>query len=253
MPETALLPTDSGVVLYRAQLVTRPHKSEEAVAGDAGDDVSSTAPPLPPATAAAADGSDGSGSSSGRDSGAGGGRAGHTRASKRLMKELQRIHKSEALASMVRLPIELADGDANLFEWSVRLRVDAQCSLGKDLTALTMATDGEVDSILLRISFPDDYPFAPPFFRVAAPYVTGGFVQRGGALCTELLTQQGWAQSYTMEAVLMQVASILAHPRTHIAEKAPARYTEEAARRSHRLVVLYHAQHGWGSPPPELG
>jgi ubiquitin-conjugating enzyme E2 Q len=169
------------------------------------------------------------------------------------MKELARIHKSEALRGMVRLPVELADDGASLFEWSVRLCVDEESTLGKDLAALKAATQGEVDSILVRVSFPEDYPFAPPFFRIAAPYVAGGFVQRGGALCTELLTQQGWASSYTMEAVLMQVASILAHPRTHIASKAPAKYTEEAARKSHRLVLMYHAQHGWGQPPPELG
>ena len=42
--------------------------------------------------------------------------------------------------------------------------------------------------ILLNMTFPDNFPFAPPFVRVVAPIVEGGYVLDGGALCLELLT-----------------------------------------------------------------
>ena len=39
-----------------------------------------------------------------------------------------------------------------------------------------------------------NYPFAPPFVRVLAPLVQGGYVLSGGAVCLELLTPEGWSQ-----------------------------------------------------------
>ena len=35
--------------------------------------------------------------------------------------------------------------------------------------------------VCYRISFPSGFPFSPPFVRVLAPYVQGGFVLSGGA------------------------------------------------------------------------
>ena len=45
-----------------------------------------------------------------------------------------------------------------------------------------------ISHILLNMSFPDNFPFAPPFVRVISPIVEGGYVLDGGALCLELLT-----------------------------------------------------------------
>jgi hypothetical protein len=39
-----------------------------------------------------------------------------------------------------------------------------------------------IDDVWLRISFPDNFPFDPPFVRVLAPLVQGGYVLSGGAL-----------------------------------------------------------------------
>ena len=184
----------------------------------------------------------------------GGGRSGATIASKRLMKEARTVQRSAALEGVIQLPVEFADD--NILEWTVHMLADGldpDCNLRKELMELKQQTAGEVDSICLRISFPDDYPFSPPFVRIAAPYVVGGYVQRGGALCAELLTSDGWAQAYSMEAVLVQVANTLTHPRTGIAKKAPAEYTEARARQAHRAISAYHAQHGWASPPPQMG
>ena len=45
-----------------------------------------------------------------------------------------------------------------------------------------------ISYILLNLTFPDNFPFAPPFVRVVNPVIEGGYVLDGGALCLELLT-----------------------------------------------------------------
>lgn len=64
-----------------------------------------------------------------------------------------------------------------------------------------------VQYIQLRLTFPDNFPFAPPFMYVVAPHIEKGFVMDGGAICMELLTPRGWASAYTVEALLMQFAA----------------------------------------------
>ncbi len=46
--------------------------------------------------------------------------------------------------------------------------------------------------------------------RVAAPFIEGGFVVTGGAVCLELLTAGGWSQAYMMESVIMQIMASMA-------------------------------------------
>ena len=58
-----------------------------------------------------------------------------------------------------------------------------------------------IKDVWIRMSFPDNFPFSPPFVRVLAPNIQGGFVLSGGAICMELLTPDGWSSAYTVEAV----------------------------------------------------
>ena len=116
------------------------------------------------------------------------------------------------------------------------LRVDGDSALSRDMQELG------VHHILLSISFPENFPFQPPFLRVLSPrlekvrspsrchfvytlnmknssitfHLTSlillppqGFVLEGGAICMELLTPRGWASAYTVEAVIMQFAAAL--------------------------------------------
>lgn len=90
----------------------------------------------------------------------------------------------------------------NLFEWHVRLhRIDSESDLAADMR------EQGVSHILLHITFPDNFPFAPPFMRVISPRIERGFVMEGGAICMELLTPRGWASAYTVEAIIMQFAA----------------------------------------------
>ena len=66
------------------------------------------------------------------------------------------------------------------------------------------------DHVELEMSFPDDYPFEPPFVRVVRPRFRRqtGFVMNG-ALCMELLTKDGWNPINDIEGVLVSIRSLM--------------------------------------------
>ena len=91
--------------------------------------------------------------------------------------------------------------------------------LHKDLMMLK-EKEGK-DAILLNMTFKDTFPFTPPFVRVVDPVISGGYVLIGGAICMELLTQQGWSSAYTIEAVIIQIAATLVKGKARIQFGAP--------------------------------
>lgn len=117
---------------------------------------------------------------------------------RRLMKELQEIRR---LGDDF-ITVELADD--NLYDWNVKLhQVDKDSALWQDMK------ETNTEYILLNISFPDNFPFSPPFVRVLTPRLENGYVLDGGAICMELLTPRGWSSAYTVEAVMRQFAASL--------------------------------------------
>lgn len=92
-------------------------------------------------------------------------------------------------------------------------RLYAPGFLFQDLAGLAGAHG--VSDVWIRLSFPDNFPFSPPFLRVLAPNIQGGFVLSGGAICMELLTPDGWSSAYTVEAIIHQTMSMMVKVRTH--------------------------------------
>ncbi|XP_074842074.1 ubiquitin-conjugating enzyme E2Q-like protein 1 isoform X2 [Carettochelys insculpta] len=118
--------------------------------------------------------------------------------SRRLMKELQDI----ARLSDRFISVELVD--ESLFDWNVKLhQVDKDSVLWQDMK------ETNTEFILLNLTFPDNFPFSPPFMRVLSPRLENGYVLDGGAICMELLTPRGWSSAYTVEAVMRQFAASL--------------------------------------------
>lgn len=117
---------------------------------------------------------------------------------RRLMKELQEIRR---LGDNF-ITVELVDD--NLFDWNVKLhQVDKDSALWQDMK------ETNTEFILLNVTFPDNFPFSPPFMRVLTPRLENGYVLDGGAICMELLTPRGWSSAYTVEAVMRQFAASL--------------------------------------------
>lgn len=94
----------------------------------------------------------------------------------------------------------------NMYQWIVELHsFDPTLPLAQD-----MKKRG-VKSVVLELRFGKDYPMVPPFVRVIRPRFLsfaaggGGHVTAGGAMCMELLTNDGWSAASSIESVLVQV------------------------------------------------
>jgi len=94
----------------------------------------------------------------------------------------------------------------NMYQWIVELHsFDDDVPLAQDMRQVGLS------SITLEMQFTNDYPFSPPFVRVIKPRFLpfgqggGGHVTEGGAICMELLTNDGWSAVSSIESVLLQV------------------------------------------------
>ncbi|KAI1629367.1 ubiquitin-conjugating enzyme E2 Q [Exophiala viscosa] len=94
----------------------------------------------------------------------------------------------------------------NIYQWIVELHsFAAELPLTADMKA------AGVKSIVLEMRFSTVFPFSPPFIRVVKPRFLpfaqggGGNVTEGGAMCMEVLTNDGWTAAQNVESLLLQV------------------------------------------------
>ena len=90
-------------------------------------------------------------------------------------------------------------------KWCIKLfGFDEDSNLAKDLVVCGN------EHVELEMSFPDQYPFEPPFVRVVKPRFKRqtGFVM-SGALCMELLTKDGWNPINDIESVIVSIRSLM--------------------------------------------
>lgn len=174
-------------------------------------------------------------------------------ATMRLNRELQAVLKVQKATPLHELgwyiDVELV---TNVYQWIAELHsFDPSLPLARD-----MKTAG-LTSIVLEIRFGKDYPHSPPFVRVIKPRFLpftrggGGHVTGGGAMCMELLTNNGWSAVSSIESVLLQVRMAIMN-----LEPKPARL-ENPSKGSHlsystreaidAYIRACHA-HGWQVP-----
>ncbi|KAF2020785.1 hypothetical protein BU24DRAFT_8388 [Aaosphaeria arxii CBS 175.79] len=171
-------------------------------------------------------------------------------ATNRLMKDFQQLLKVQAKE----LPHELgwhidADKIENMYQWIVELHsFDPTLPLAKDMKAKGHK------SVVLELRFGKDYPMSPPFVRVIRPRFLGfqqgggGHVTAGGAMCMELLTNDGWSAVSSIESVLLQVRMAMSS-----LEPKPARL-ENHIRSDYGVAEAVDAYiracqvHGWTVP-----
>mmetsp|Transcript_3514 Transcript_3514/g.5233 ORF Transcript_3514/g.5233 Transcript_3514/m.5233 type:complete len:515 (+) Transcript_3514:76-1620(+) len=121
---------------------------------------------------------------------------------RRLASDLYKIMMGDT--SEQGFTMEPANEDS-MDKWKIKLfGFDPDSNLQKDMALLGL------DHIELEMSFPKDYPFAPPFVRVVRPRFKRqtGFVMNG-ALCMELLTNEGWNPVNDIESVIVSIRSLL--------------------------------------------
>ncbi|KAF2116221.1 hypothetical protein BDV96DRAFT_491785 [Lophiotrema nucula] len=138
----------------------------------------------------------------------------------------------------------------NMYQWIVEMHsFDATLPLAKDMKAKG------VKSVVLELRFGKDYPMSPPFVRVIRPRFLGfqqgggGHVTAGGALCMELLTNNGWSAVSSIESVLLQVRMAMSS-----LEPKPARLDTHNSRMDYGVGEAVEAYirscnvHGWQVP-----
>lgn len=121
---------------------------------------------------------------------------------RRLASDLYKIMMADT--SEAGFSLEPADEDS-MDKWRIKLfDFDCDSNLAKDLLVCGL------DHVELEMSFPDQYPFEPPFVRVVQPRFKRqtGFVM-SGAICMELLTKDGWNPVNDIESVIVSIRSIM--------------------------------------------
>jgi len=173
---------------------------------------------------------------------------GSVQATDRIMKELREIYKSDSYKSGV---YSVQINNDNLYKWDVFLKkVDSDSPLMEDIKKLAP----NPEHIHLGIDFGDCFPFEPPFVRVIGPHIQGGYVMRGGAICMELLTRQGWSSAYSIESLILQISATLVKGKARISfNHKGTPYTFERAMCSFNALVESHQAKGWVTPPKEEG
>lgn len=115
---------------------------------------------------------------------------------------------------------------SNVYQWIVELHsFESQLPIAKD-----MKQKG-IKSVVMEVRFGNNYPMSPPFVRVIRPRFLsfmqggGGHVTAGGALCMELLTNNGWSAVSNIESVLLQVRLAMSStdPKPARLEQGPVR------------------------------
>ena len=138
----------------------------------------------------------------------------------------------------------------NVYQWIVEMHsFEGTLPLAKDMKQAGLT------SIVLELRFTNQFPFSPPFVRVVQPRFTpflaggGGHVTAGGALCMELLTNNGWLLSTSIENVLLQVRMAISSTVPRPARlQSPAGYGGGQAYGIGEAIDAYKRaclQHGW--------
>ncbi|KAJ5219903.1 hypothetical protein N7468_009107 [Penicillium chermesinum] len=137
-----------------------------------------------------------------------------------------------------------------VYQWIVELH-----SFEKDLPLAKDLEKRKLQSVILEVRFPHQFPMSPPFVRVIRPRFRefaqggGGHVTNGGALCMELLTNSGWSPVASMESVFLQIRMAITST-----DPWPARLSANDGRGSytiHEAVSAYKRAcqtHGWAIP-----
>ncbi|EXJ57444.1 hypothetical protein A1O7_07792 [Cladophialophora yegresii CBS 114405] len=140
----------------------------------------------------------------------------------------------------------------NMYQWIVELHsFPGDLGLAQDMKA------AELTSIIMEMRFTSQYPFSPPFIRVVRPRFLpfsrggGGNVTEGGAMCMEVLTNNGWSASLSIESLLLQVRLVLMDTERPARLAAPSRNGGQSTYGIGEAIDAYIRAcqaHGWQVP-----
>jgi len=127
----------------------------------------------------------------------------------------------------------------NIAQWEIKLfGIPTDEPLYKDMKSMG------IDHITLHVVFPPNYPFGPPFLRVIRPRFAfrTGHVTIGGAICTHVLTNDGWVATYRLPQILVDVRAMMISGNGRLDTGNRSDYSESEALDALRRLL---ATHGW--------
>jgi ubiquitin-conjugating enzyme E2 Q len=139
--------------------------------------------------------------------------------------------------------------DKNLFVWHVKMFGFKGSNKKDDIDEKNIADDltkyakqHKQDHILFEMTFPENYPYKPPFIRILTPRFVQytGHVTIGGSICFELLTSSGWNPASSIEAILVQIRHQLIEGKARIDFHNQSPYTLHEAKDAYiRMAQKY--------------
>ncbi|EFQ95379.1 hypothetical protein CFE70_006025 [Pyrenophora teres f. teres 0-1] len=171
-------------------------------------------------------------------------------ATKRLMKDFKDLIQIQNKEPLHELGWHIdEDKVENIYQWIVELHsFETSLPLAQD-----MKKQG-VKSVVLELRFGKDYPMSPPFVRVIRPRFLGfaqgggGHVTAGGAMCMELLTNDGWSAVSSIESVLLQVRMAISSLEPKPARLQSGAMSNYGVGEAVEAYMRACAVHGWTVP-----
>ncbi|XP_010219983.1 PREDICTED: ubiquitin-conjugating enzyme E2Q-like protein 1 [Tinamus guttatus] len=151
------------------------------------------------------------------------------------------------------ISVELVD--ESLFDWNVKLhQVDKDSVLWQDMK------ETNTEYILLNLTFPDNFPFSPPFMRVLSPRLENGYVLDGGVVCASewLLVWRVENFSCALQARgrVFNAGFLFSSAQGRICRKAgksKKSFSRKEAEATFKSLVKTHEKYGWVTPPVSDG
>lgn len=115
---------------------------------------------------------------------------------KRLHNETKKLRKDEKTYGY-----QLCINDEQFNKWRIIIHDFPPSDIKNDMEKFG------VPYIEMEITFPDDFPFNPPFVRIISPRFKRltGHITSFGALCMEVLTSNNWVPSYSLLALIITI------------------------------------------------
>jgi len=130
----------------------------------------------------------------------------------------------------------------NIAQWEIKLYdFPKDEPLSKDMKTMN------IQHITLHVVFPPNYPFAPPFLRVIRPRFAfrTGHITIGGAICTHVLTNDGWVATYRLPQILVDVRAMMISGNGRLDMATRSDYTESEALDALRRLLATHNWKHW--------
>ena len=160
---------------------------------------------------------------------------------RRLLKDFKQLIEAQTKNEFhFYIKPEEQENMSNINLFITRLTPEQDTPIEKQMATL------KIPHLHMEIRVPENYPFSPPFVRFITPKFAfrTGHITIGGSICMELLTNQGWIATCTLENLLRQIILQIQLGGAVIDETASSTFSynlQEAQEAYQRMKI----SHGW--------